>query len=241
MSIARRRVCPPRSLCYSNGTVLLRARSGQFRVKSAPAENVSASAPLRSGMGSAAVPVADWNAEPLVRPETARSKVLTFDEVYEKYFDEVSRWMRALGGPEAERDDLVQDVFFIVYRRLPDFDGDNLPGWLYQIARRRVRDFRRLVWFRHSFGSSQVDDSLPSNAIDPEAIAGNNEMAGILNRLLTTLPDNQRAALVLFEVEGYSGEDIARLQGVPINTVRARIFKARKKLLAQVARLPQQR
>jgi RNA polymerase sigma-70 factor, ECF subfamily len=47
-----------------------------------------------------------------------------------------------MGAPEAEREDLVHDVFIVVHRRLHDFDGENLAGWLYQIARHRVRDFR---------------------------------------------------------------------------------------------------
>src|SRR6478736_5757593 len=73
---------------------------------------------------------------------------LEFRAIYERWFAEVSRWIRAMGGPEAEREDLVQDVFVVVHRRLPDFDGQNLAGWLYQITRRRVRDFRHLAWFK---------------------------------------------------------------------------------------------
>jgi len=48
-----------------------------------------------------------------------------FRVIYERWFEEVSRWIRAMGGPEAEREDLVQDVFLVVHRRLPDFDGEN--------------------------------------------------------------------------------------------------------------------
>jgi RNA polymerase sigma-70 factor (ECF subfamily) len=51
------------------------------------------------------------------------------------------------------------------------------------------------------------------------------------------LNESERAALVLFEIDGYSGEEIAEIQGVPTNTVWARIHKARKKLQASLAQL----
>jgi RNA polymerase sigma-70 factor (ECF subfamily) len=63
----------------------------------------------------------------------------------------------------------------------------------------------------------------------------------ILTRLLAKLPEAQRAAFVLFEIEGYSGEEIARLQGVPINTVWARVHKAREKLAFSLGRTSERR
>ena len=165
---------------------------------------------------------------------------LQFEEVYRSFFGHVCRWVRALGGPEAERDDLVQDVFLIVHRRLPDFDGMNLHGWLYQITRHRVRDFRRLRWFRVFLQSSRVDDSLPDSfagSRDPERTLEEKERAALIARLLSKLPEAQRAAFVLFEIDGYSGEEIARFQGVPLNTVWGRIHKARAKLSADIVRL----
>ena len=57
--------------------------------------------------------------------------------------------------------------------------------------------------------------------------------------MLGHLSADQRAAFVLFEIDGQSGQEIARIQGVPINTVWARIHKARKKLLTRLSRLEQ--
>jgi RNA polymerase sigma-70 factor (ECF subfamily) len=175
---------------------------------------------------------------PHLRPEA-----LQFEEIYRSSFGHVCRWVRALGGPTSERDDLVQDVFLIVHRRLPDFDGRNLHGWLYRITRHRVRDFRRLQWFRLFLHSSRVDDSLAGSfagSRDPEGALEDKQRAATLARLLSKLPEAQRAAFVLFEIDGYSGEEIACLQGVPLNTVWARIHKARAKLKASIARLQRQ-
>jgi RNA polymerase sigma-70 factor (ECF subfamily) len=161
-----------------------------------------------------------------------------FREIYETWFEEVSRWIRAMGGPQADREDLVQDVFLVVHRRLADFDGQNLAGWLYQIARHRVRDFRRLVWVRRMlFGNVPLSDTLPATSASPAETAETNEKRVLLERLLEKLNDSERAALVLFEIDGYSGEEIAEIQGVPLNTAWGRIHKARKKLKAQLAKV----
>jgi RNA polymerase sigma-70 factor (ECF subfamily) len=162
---------------------------------------------------------------------------LDFRAIYDAWFDEVSRWVRAMGGAEAEREDLVQDVFLVVHRRLPDFDGQNVAGWLYQIARHRVRDFRRLVWVRHILaGSVPLPDGLMLDEASPADVVETNEKRVLLERLLQKLNQSERAALVLFEIDGYGGEEIAQIQGVSVNTVWARLHKARQKLKAALAK-----
>jgi len=171
------------------------------------------------------------------RPSGASPR-LTFDDVYEGWFEEVGRWVRAMGGAAADRDDLVQDVFVVVHRRLPDFDGVNLAGWLYQITRRRVRDFRRLAWFKQLlFRDGRVIDATKSGAIGPEGELELREQRRLLDRLLMDLPEDQRVAFVLFEIEGHSGDEIASFQGVPLNTVWARIHTARKKLSGRLGKI----
>ncbi len=136
-----------------------------------------------------------------------------------------------MGGRAADCDDLVQDVFLVVFRRLPDFDGQNVAGWLYQITRRRVRDFRRSAWLRRlMFGLPGLAEAPGPRTSDPSVALETTKKRELLERLLDTLNEQERAALVLFEIEDYSGEQIAELQNVPINTVWARIRRARIKL-----------
>jgi len=186
-------------------------------------------------------PIQKWTHELADSPAPGsgvESVRLNFDEIYETWYDEVSRWVRALGGPEAEREDLVQDVFVVVHRRLVDFDGENVPGWLYQIARRRVRDFRRLLWVKNLLHKrSEIPEGLMYVGPGPADALETKQKRRLLEQLLDKLNEPERAALVLFEVEGYSGAQIANLQGVPLNTVWARIHKGRKKLQAHLVRL----
>lgn len=170
-------------------------------------------------------------------PRSVTRVRLDFDQIYEEWFQEVARWVRALGGPAADRDDLIQDIFVVVHRRLPDFDGENLPGWLYQIARHRVRDFRRLGWVRRLvYGRAELPELVHPSQSPEEALALQRKQQ-LLQALLDRLNDGERAALVLFEVEGLSGDQIADLEGIPLNTVWARIHSARKKLRKHLERL----
>ena len=178
---------------------------------------------------------------PMVR--TAASELpLDFTKVYDRYFDEVLRWIRAFGGPGAELEDLAQEVFVVVRRKLRSFEGGNLPGWLYKIAKLTVRDHGRRAWFRRIFrGSRAIDfDQLPSATRDPEAALVARENQRLFYRLVGELSERRRETFLLYEVEGYSGEEIARMQDVPINTVWTRLHHARKEFVAKVkAEMPQ--
>jgi hypothetical protein len=87
---------------------------------------------------------------------------IAFERIYDEWFEHVSRWVAALGASEADREDLVQDVFIVAHRRLASFDGGNLAGWLYQIARRKVRDYRSLAWVKHFGGASRARAAAPA-------------------------------------------------------------------------------
>lgn len=155
----------------------------------------------------------------------------TFERIYDEHFGDVERWIRALGGRSADIPDLTQDVFTVAFRRLCEFDGQNVTGWLYQIARRKVRDHRRLAWVKHFFSERTAGTfDPPSLRADPLNQLENKETQVLLDRILNKLPAEQRAAFVLFELDGLTGAQIAQVQQVPINTVWARIYRARRRL-----------
>jgi RNA polymerase sigma-70 factor (ECF subfamily) len=159
-----------------------------------------------------------------------------FTAVYEGCYADVARWVRALGGPPADLADIVQEVFVVVHRRLPDFDGDNLIAWLYRITAHQVRDFRRLIWIKHIFRRSvQVSSEVASINPTQLMVLETREKQRHLEKLLSKLSESLCSTFVLFEIEGYTAEEIAVIQDLSINTVRARIQRARKKLTELLA------
>lgn len=174
---------------------------------------------------------------PVSRP--GESAGLDFTAVYDRHFDDVLRWLRALGGPDADLEDLAQEVFVVVRRKLAHFTGGNLPGWLYTIAKLTVRDRTSRAWFRrilHRRGDVEPDD-VPSGTSDPEALLEARENQRLFYRLASHLSARRREAFLLYEIEGYSGEEIAALLGVPVGTVWTRLHHARKDFVAEVRAL----
>ena len=163
---------------------------------------------------------------------------LDFAALYDGWFERVVRWLRALGAPPADVEDLAQEVFLVVRRRLPAFDGRNLGGWLLRISHRQVLRHRRLYWVKRVFvGSSRepATEELPHGGASPLATLETKERQRQFERLVSRLSDKRRVVFLLFEVEGYSGTEIAELLDVPINTVWTRLHHARRdffKLLA---------
>jgi RNA polymerase sigma-70 factor, ECF subfamily len=170
-------------------------------------------------------------------PELPRP--LVFDTVYRAYFRQVVAWMRAMNVPPADMEDAAQEVFLVVRRKLPRFRDDNLAGWLYRIADLTARNYRRLAWFKHLFARDPLDD-----ASDPWPMANSPAMSleqkedrRTLFRMLAGMSAKRRETLILFEVEGYSGQEIATLQDVPLKTVWTRLHHARRDLVSMVATL----
>jgi len=160
----------------------------------------------------------------------ARSPELDFREIYESWFHDVVKWIYALGMPASETEDLAQEIFLVVRRKLAQFDGGNLPGWLFRITQLTVRDHRRRAWFRNLvFRRQQVDlTQLPHGADGPGRSYEQSEERRRLEVLLSKMSDKRRATFVLFEIEGYSGEEIAGIQDIPLGTVWTRLHHARK-------------
>jgi RNA polymerase sigma-70 factor (ECF subfamily) len=174
-------------------------------------------------------------------PVVGQSQIrcLRFEDIYACWFHEVCRWVRAFGGLDADLDDLAQEVFIVVRRKLPEFDGGNLAGWLYRIAQRTARDYRRRVWFRRFLLTKQshpIEDNLSPQPLNPAELLERREAELLLIQILNGMTATRRAAFILFEIEGYSGEEIAELESVPVNTVWTRLHYARKEFSSLIAR-----
>ena len=168
----------------------------------------------------------------------SRHATLVFAQVYEDWFAPVCRWLRALGGPGLDVEDLAQEVFVVVDRKLSAFDGQHLGPWLYRISANTASDARRRAWFKHLFlgRSDEPLEDLACVREDPAELLERKQGERILYRLLAQLPEKRRRALILAEIEGRTGDEIARLEGIPVATARTRLFHARREFLQIAAK-----
>lgn len=154
---------------------------------------------------------------------------VSFDDLYQLWFHEVCRWARALGGLQADVEDIAQEVFLVVRRKLENFDGAHPGPWLYRITQRTVSDYRRRAWFRRTvrptaeFFLRVVDPSA-----GPRELSERKEAEEKVHSILERMSQVRRTAFILHEIEGYSGDEIAELEGIPLGTVYTRLHHARK-------------
>jgi RNA polymerase sigma-70 factor (ECF subfamily) len=150
------------------------------------------------------------------------------DGIYRAYAADVSRWARRLRGPHPDVEDVLSEVFLVVQRRLPEFRGEaRISTWLYAITVRVVQEQRRKERWRRWL---RLDRLFPGGAPAPatplEAFESR-RATEITYELLEALPEAERSALILFELEGLSGEEIAAVTGEPVGNIWVRLHRAR--------------
>lgn len=178
---------------------------------------------------------------PVAQPATEDSLVLSkpsFDEIYADHFDYVWQTARRLGIRDEGIDDVVQEAFLAVHRRLPEYEPrESLRGWLYGIVLRVVLHVRRRASRRGGNYECAGIEALPDPAErGPESNAAAREDVRLLEGLLDRLDAEKRAILILSELEGKSVVEIATILELNINTASSRLRAARELVRAGIAR-----
>ena len=164
----------------------------------------------------------------------------TFERVYEDFFDFVYRNTRRLGVPPSAADDVVQEVFMVLHRRLAEYDGRaTLQSWVYGILANTVRDYRRSFRRKQApLVAAERDEQLgpASSRTSPEQRAQLKQDLTLLMQLLDDLPEAQRELIVLADLEQLSVPEICECLGGNSNTVYSRLRVARENLKAKLSR-----
>jgi RNA polymerase sigma-70 factor, ECF subfamily len=156
-----------------------------------------------------------------------------FSEIYREHALTVSRWAVRLGGPEIDCEDVVQEVFLTVRRRLPEFRGEaKIATWLFRITERTVANHRRKLRLRRFFATAfGVREATERAVLTPAEVVERREEVAALYRTLDRLPAKYRRVLILFELEGRSTQQIAELLSIKPGTARVWLHRARARFL----------
>ena len=162
---------------------------------------------------------------------------LAFDEVYQKHVDYLWRSARAFGIPEAAVEDILQDVFVVVHRKLAEYEGRRgVRTWLTRILVRVVREHQRRFRRKEDHDELPDDVAAPASASPQEAVAKRQAVA-ILQEILAGMNEDQRFVFVLAEVEQVPVPEIAEALSLSPNTVYSRLRLARRTYQREVARV----
>jgi len=161
-------------------------------------------------------------------------------QVYEAHFAYVWRCLRSLGVRDDQLDDAVQDVFMVVHRKLDEFDGQvRLTTWLYEIALRVARRYvsRNARDAQRQVASDPDEGPISDDPRRAEDDMERNQRLGLARRALDALPSRKREIFVLACIEQRSAPEIAKLAGIPANTVYSRIRAAKRAFATELERL----
>ncbi|HEX6929691.1 MAG TPA: sigma-70 family RNA polymerase sigma factor [Gammaproteobacteria bacterium] len=159
----------------------------------------------------------------IVRRETA-----ALERLYHGLRPRLRRFLLAMGCPEPELDEACNETFYVVWRRAASYDGiSRVSTWIFGIARNKAMDLRRQQRRRAATRAETSLDEVPEPRL---AEADRLELQQWLEVALARLPEDQRTVLELAFIEGLSYQEIAAVMDCPENTVKTRMFHARRKL-----------
>lgn len=165
-----------------------------------------------------------------------------FDALVVLFSDRVFGVAYRMLGDRAEAEDLSQEVFVTLHRALGSFRGESkLSTWIYRITRNRCLNRMKFLKRRHIGLHADIDDPAHAYACadvetkaaggrDPTKKLANDELSALLEGYLLDLPEEQRALVVLRDLEDLSYEEIVDITGLPLGTVKSRLHRARAAL-----------
>jgi RNA polymerase sigma-70 factor, ECF subfamily len=163
----------------------------------------------------------------------AEARADVVDELYDAYASKVTAWARRLGGPGMDIEDLVHDVFVVALTRGFAFRGGaTVKTWLFRITHNVVRSRMRRKFLRGLLFNRRREEmlaALPAPA-SPHQELERQEDHNRLYRALDRLPDAYRTAIILYQIDGLSSDEVAELTGVSVGTVWIRLHRGRAKL-----------
>lgn len=172
--------------------------------------------------------------------KAAAGDTAAFRALYAKHRGDVARLVYRMLGARSDSDDVIQEVFFQVYKSLKDFRGKSkFSTWLHRVTVNVVLMHRRAARSRPTYAEEPAHDVTPDeDLVAPDEDADRRQRVRAFGRLLDRLADKKRVVYVLHELEGMAPTEIAHVVGAPVLTVRTRLFYARRELEAMLADEP---
>jgi RNA polymerase sigma factor (sigma-70 family) len=183
---------------------------------------------LRLALSRRALRVA--NDERLVAEVRAGNRS-AFEAIYDRHHAGILAFSRHMLGSREESEDVVQHTFTAAYQAMLSDDREiALKAWLYAIARNRCVSVLRVR--REHLVLEEDDARAPATAGLAVEVEQREDLRALLADL-QGLPDDQRAALILAELDAHSHEEIAHILGVPAPKIKALVFQAREALMSR--------
>jgi RNA polymerase sigma-70 factor (ECF subfamily) len=175
--------------------------------------------------------------------ETDALATVAFNRVMAEHANSLKSFAARMLGDELQAEDVAQDAFLAYYRHIHEVPDNAIRPWLFRVARNLCLDLLRRRKFKLKlFRDVQKDDEFELVPADhkgssPDELAHTEEARRAIEDAIQALPTKFKEAFVLCEVQGLSYEEAAGIMGCPVKTVSTRLFRARQRFRAAVARI----
>ena len=157
-----------------------------------------------------------------------------FETLYREHSGRIYALACRMAGSAEDGEDLLQEIFLQVYRKLGSFKGDSALGtWVYRLALNHCLDFVRSRQAKMHKLTETLDGE---SSYEPTARRETPIARLDLERAVERLPEGCREAFVLHDVEGFDHKEVAGLLGIAEGTSKSQVFKARLKLRASLGK-----
>jgi RNA polymerase sigma-70 factor, ECF subfamily len=193
--------------------------------------------PAASGAPAGAAVPSQAFADELLVARVCAGEVQLYGEIIRRYERPIVNFIYRMIGDYEQSLDLAQEVFFKAYRSLDRFDPTfRFSTWLYRIASNRSIDHLRkqsptllsLDDTGDSEGGGERVVQLRCPGRGPEELLSSRELGDRIGEAIDSLPVPYRELILLRHLQGMAYEDIARVKGLPLGTVKNRLFRARE-------------
>jgi RNA polymerase sigma-70 factor (ECF subfamily) len=133
-----------------------------------------------------------------------------------------------------DADDVTQEVFIRTWKNMGQFNIASAKSWIMKTTHNLCLDYlrkRQIAAARFDFVDEENEDQLVNYFVpEPDVTAHLNLMDEVIKEALLRIPENLRSIFVMYEIQGFKYEDIAKILSIPLNTVKVYLMRARKKL-----------
>jgi RNA polymerase sigma-70 factor (ECF subfamily) len=167
--------------------------------------------------------------------DAANAEPLDVEAAFRRRRADLERWATRIGGPLVDAEDVAQEVMMVAHARLPRFHHEaQLTAWLFKTTQNIAATHRRRERIGRWLRGMPLDYAADLQAHGPSALEEieRQEAAAEVYSALDRLAEKYRSVVILFEIEGLSGEEIASLTGTSLATVWVHLHRGRRKFRA---------
>jgi RNA polymerase sigma-70 factor (ECF subfamily) len=163
----------------------------------------------------------------------AGGELRAFEQLYRTYHPRLTRFVERVTRRPGLVGELLNDTMLVVWNRAGTYNGScKVSTWIFAIAYRKA--VKALSRWDEPVQGDPTDDCAPAES-DPEQRLAQSQLRALLARALDTLSAEQRAVVALTYLHGIGYREIAEIVGCPVDTVKTRMFHARRRLKTLLA------